>query len=207
MNHGIPLTGKSVCRSLLATLLLVIAATGYDGGMGVGVVCHAAEQGVDELVRMAGRGSIKAQLGLGQMYYDGKDVQQDYQEAMHWFRLAADQGNAEAQNSVGTLYDNGKGVPKDYREAAKWFRLAADQGHVLARRNLGWMYEKGQGFEKDYVLSYMWQYLAEMVRIERKGVVNGVVRCRLCDAVARKMTPSQITQAQEKARNWRQVNP
>ncbi|MEO5330527.1 MAG: sel1 repeat family protein [Magnetococcus sp. YQC-5] len=157
--------------------------------------------GLDEMMRLAEQGSVKAQLKLGQMYYEGKNVQQDYKKAMHWFRLAADQGNAEARNSVGTLYDNGKGVPKDYQEASKWFRLAAEQGHVLARRNLGWMYEKGQGFEKDYVLSYMWHYLAEKARGRQGGARDGVDQCRLCEALARKMTPAQIAKAQELARH------
>lgn len=160
--------------------------------------------GMEEMMRTAEHGNVKAQLKLGQMYYDGKNVKQDYKLAMRWFRLAADQGEAEAQNSVGTLYDNGKGVPKNYQEAANWFRLAADQGHVLARRNLGWMYGKGQGFAKNYVLSYMWHYLAEMAQSKKKGLLDdGVGQCRLCDAVAKHMTPSQIVQAQELAKNWK----
>ncbi|MEO5339676.1 MAG: sel1 repeat family protein [Magnetococcus sp. MYC-9] len=195
----------SSAHGLVPIALLAAAMIGYVGGSDM--VCHAAEQGVNELVQAAGRGSPKAQRRLGQTFYDGKGVQRDYGEAMRWFRLAAEQGDAEAQNSVGTLYDNGKGVPKDYQEAARWFRLAANQGHVLARRNLGWMYEKGQGFNQDYVLSYMWQYLAEMARIERKGKSgDGVGQCRLCDVVARKMTTEQVARAQELARKWRPTN-
>ncbi|MBF0583913.1 MAG: sel1 repeat family protein [Magnetococcales bacterium] len=191
---------------LVPIVLLLVAMIGYAGGNDM--VCHAAEQGVDALIQAAKQGSSKAQRRLGQIFHDGKGVQRDYGEAMRWFRLAADQGDAEAQNGVGTLYDNGKGVPKDYHEAARWFRLAADQGHVLARRNLGWMYEKGQGFKRDYVLSYMWQYLAEKARIEQQGKSGGGVdQCRLCDAVARKMTPEQVARAQERAREWSPKGP
>ena len=185
----------------LGLLSLIVALMGYRGIDGV-AVCHAAESKIDRQIRSAEQGDIQAQLKLGQMFYEGKGVQPDYGQAMHWFRLAAAQGSAEAQNSVGTLYDNGKGVPRDFREAAQWFRLAADQGHVLARRNLGWMYEKGQGFKQNYPLAYVWHYWAEKARLERKGVrIDGIGPCRLCDALLRKMTPEQIDQAKKMVQN------
>ncbi|MBF0262199.1 MAG: sel1 repeat family protein [Magnetococcales bacterium] len=158
---------------------------------------------VERLLRLSRQDDIHAQSRLGQLYFDGHEVKQDYQAAMHWWRLAADRGDAHAQNSVGTLYDNGKGVPRDYREAAKWFLLAANQGHVMARRNLGWMYEKGQGFKKDLVQSYMWQYLAEQGRRKGQGTnPSGMIPCRLCEPLAKRMTPEQVRQAREMAQRW-----
>ena len=187
--------------SWVGLLLLIVVLMG-DRGINGAAVCHAAESERDKWFRSAEQGDIKAQLKLGQIFYEGEGIQQDYGQAMHWFRLAAEQGNAEAQNSVGTLYDNGKGVPRDFREAAKWFRLAADQGHLLARRNLGWMYEKGQGFKQDYRLAYVWHYWAEKARLERKGGRDdGIVPCRFCDALLRKMTPEQIVQAKKMVQN------
>ena len=66
---------------------------------------------------------------------------QDYAEAMHWYRKAAEQGNAIAQFNLGVMYSNGKGVKQDQTEAAKWYRLAAAQGNVSALCNLGVMYD------------------------------------------------------------------
>ncbi|MEO5363070.1 MAG: sel1 repeat family protein [Magnetococcus sp. DMHC-8] len=177
--------------------------------IGQAVIGQAAGGGMDGLHHLAEQGNVQAQRRLGQMYHDGQGVQRDYAQSMHWFRLAAAQGDAEAQNGVGTLYDNGKGVARDYQEAARWFRLAADRGHVLARRNLGWMYEKGQGFAQDYVMAYKWQYLAEMARLARQGdgSQEGVDRCRLCNALARKMTADQVARAKELARHWQPGDP
>ncbi|MBF0182025.1 MAG: sel1 repeat family protein [Magnetococcales bacterium] len=152
-----------------------------------------ADGQTEDLLRRAKAGEVKAQVKLGQLGFD----RHDYQSAMHWFRQAANQGDPTAQNGVGTLYDNGKGVTRDFREAAKWFLLAANQGHVMARRNLGWMHEKGQGFPKDPVLAHQWFLLAEMARTR-----SADPPCRLCDGVARQMTPEQITKAKELARNW-----
>ena len=60
------------------------------------------------------------------MYDEGKGVAQDCQEAIKWYRLAAEQGTAAAQTSLGQMYDNGKGVAQDYQEAVKWYRLSAE---------------------------------------------------------------------------------
>jgi hypothetical protein len=70
-------------------------------------------------------------VNLGQTYYfGGKGIPQDYQEAMRWYRLAAEhvQGRewqAIAQFSLGQMYDLGLGVPQDYREAVRWYRLVS----------------------------------------------------------------------------------
>ena len=72
------------------------------------------------------------QTNIGYMYLNGYGVTQNYQEALKWDRLAADQGNAAAEYSLDVMYGNGKGVTQDYQEALKWDRLAADQGDAVA---------------------------------------------------------------------------
>ena len=69
-----------------------------------------------------------AQFNLGFMYANGQGVQQDYAEAVKWYRRAADQGDADAQFNLGIVYEKGQGVQQNYAEAAKWYRRAADQG-------------------------------------------------------------------------------
>jgi TPR repeat protein len=120
---------------------------------------------------------------------------QDDAQAAKWTRLAADQGNASAQYRLGLMYYNGRGVPQDYAEAAKWFRLAADQGYAYAQYNLGEMYRNGQGIPQDYVQAHMWFNLAAA-----QGITNGAIAI---DLVEQMMTPQQIAQAQELARNWK----
>ncbi|MBO7224189.1 MAG: sel1 repeat family protein, partial [Kiritimatiellae bacterium] len=65
-------------------------------------------------------------------YYNGLGVQQDYAEAVKWFRKAAEQGHAGAQYRLGICYGKGLGVPQDHEEAAKWVRKAAEQGDAGA---------------------------------------------------------------------------
>ena len=49
-------------------------------------------------------------------FQDGLDAydRKDYQEAVKWFRLSAEQGDANAQSNLGKVYHNGQGVPQDY---------------------------------------------------------------------------------------------
>ena len=55
-------------------------------------------------------------------------MQQDYGEAVRWYRLAANQGYADAQSDLGVMYWDGMGVQKDYVLAHMWLNLAAVQG-------------------------------------------------------------------------------
>ena len=45
-----------------------------------------------------------------------------FEEAVEWYRKAAELGNASAQLHLGLMYAAGKGVPKDDAEAVRWLR-------------------------------------------------------------------------------------
>ena len=85
---------------------------------------------------LAARGEARAQSLLGLFYYRGRGVPVDLNEAVKWFRRAADQRDATAQFYLGVMYSEGQGVPQNYAEAAKWYRLAADRGDAQAQYNL-----------------------------------------------------------------------
>jgi TPR repeat protein len=61
---------------------------------------------------------------------------QDNDEAVDWYRKAADQGNAEAQYNLGEMYRVGRILPKDRAEAARWLERAAAQNHLEAQVRL-----------------------------------------------------------------------
>ena len=87
-------------------------------------------------------------------------MKQDYNEAVKWYRKAAEQGHARAQNNLSWMYAHGEGVPQDYAEAVKWSRKAADQGHPGAQNRLGVMYDNGQGVPQDDTEAVKWYRLA-----------------------------------------------
>ena len=70
------------------------------------------------------------------MYQKGVGVEQDYSEALAWYKKAAGKENATAQNQLGRMYETGLGVKQDYTKAVYWYRKAADQNNVNALENL-----------------------------------------------------------------------
>ena len=63
-------------------------------------------------------------------FQDGLDAydRKDYQEAVKWFRLSAEQGDANAQSNLGKVYHNGQGVPQDYVLAHMWWNICGSSG-------------------------------------------------------------------------------
>jgi tetratricopeptide (TPR) repeat protein len=96
------------------------------------------------------------QNNLGDLYYYGYGVVQDYQKAAEWYRKAAEQGSASGQCNLGFMYTNGYGVTKDYSKAVEWYRKAAEQGNADGENNLGIMYENGYGVAKDRQKAMEW---------------------------------------------------
>ena len=91
----------------------------------------------------------EAQFQEGWRYDNGEGVPEDKEEAMKWYRLAAEQGLARAQLHLGSMYQKGEGVPKNHKEATKWYLLAAEQELAHAQFNLGLMYDYGGGVPKN----------------------------------------------------------
>ncbi len=147
-----------------------------------------------EFQPLAELGDAEAQFNLGLLYVRGQGVPQDDQEAVRWYRLAADQDFASAQGLLGLMYYEGRGVPQDYTEAVKWYRLAAEQGLAVAQYKLGLMYALGHGLSKDYVLTHMWATLAAAKEVKEAVEVR--------DIIEKSMTPAQTMEAQRLAREW-----
>lgn len=60
----------------------------------------------------------------------------NYDEAIYWYRKAAEGGYAGAQNSLGVMYARGLGLKQSCAKAVEWYLKAAAQGYKIARLNL-----------------------------------------------------------------------
>ncbi|WP_455203516.1 caspase family protein [Kaarinaea lacus] len=93
---------------------------------------------------------------LGEKYYYGLGVPQNYSEAFKNFLEAAEQGDSNAQVLVGYMYQEGQGVRQDYDKALMWYRKAVKQGNAYAQNSLGVMYDLGKGVPQDYGKAVNW---------------------------------------------------
>jgi TPR repeat protein len=145
--------------------------------------------------KAADQGLALAQYQLGVCYENSVGVTKDAVEAVKWYRKAADQGLAPAQYNLGVCCYEGDGVTKNAAEAVKWYRKAADQGFAAAQYHLGVCYYEGDGVTKDYMQANKWFNLASA-----QGYTDAK---QYLSIVERLMTPEQIAEAQELARDFK----
>lgn len=105
------------------------------------------EQEGTKLCRLAAvSGFARAEETMGILYFlgVGADVQKDYPQALHWFKLAADQGWPPSQYLLALCYRDGKGTPTNSAEAVSELQQAASNGLANAQVALGHYYfDKG----------------------------------------------------------------
>jgi len=114
--------------------------------------------GVDpaQVVRDAQAGNAEAQSRLGVLYAQGVGVPRDQEQALYWYRKAADQGHPGGEWNLAFRYVKGQGVPVDYLKARQLFRQAAQSGLACAQYDLGIMFMEGLGGDKDLNEATTW---------------------------------------------------
>jgi TonB family protein len=86
---------------------------------------------------------------LGEMYMDGRGVDQDDSYAFQFFQKGCDGGNAISCNHVGFMYTIGGGVEHDVNRAVQIYQKGCDTGDAHACQDLGYLYLYGLGMTKD----------------------------------------------------------
>ncbi len=94
-------------------------------------------------------------------------------------------------------YEAGKRAWEEKRpvEALAEWQAAAEDGDSRAMLALGRLYEMGRGAPQNYILAHVWFNLAAS-----RGEMEALAER---DALAAKMTPQQVAEAQERAAAWR----
>jgi TPR repeat protein len=105
----------------------------------------------------------------------------NYEAARRAWTLAAQRGDYLAARWLGELYSEGKGVKTDYPQAYEWFDIAATlHARAIAREHPA-ANPSGRGSNQD--------------EIDRRN------------AVAKKLNPDQIKDAQQSSLKWQAANP
>jgi TPR repeat protein len=91
-------------------------------------------------------GYSHARLQLGYMF----EVDQQFEKAVEWYKLAADAGDSVGMTNLALLYRSGKGVEQDFKLSLQLLEKAANSLlDVSAIMELGNVYFGGIGVEKD----------------------------------------------------------
>lgn len=160
----------------------------YEGGHGVTRDYYKAAELYQQGVK---KQHVDSMFALAVLYQEGKGVKLDKQMSVTLFKQAAEKNMPAAQFNLGVMYANGNGVAQDYKEAMRWYEKAAGNNYTLAQFNMALMYFEGHGVEKNIEKSYIWNTVAEY-----NGNLDASHSRKLDE---RKLMPSQITEAKEKA--------
>ena len=123
-------------------------------GVAIPAVSNAGEASASAFINV-----LSAPDKDGNEFYEKGNKASDngnFEEAVKWWRKAADLGHVKAQNTLGVCYATGKGVEQSHEEAIKWYRKAAEQGHAIAQNNLGICYAKGKGVTQSIEEAVKW---------------------------------------------------
>ena len=91
------------------------------------------EKGIESLLRLSARNNADSKEVLGDLYYYGRRVPQDYKKAAGWY---ADYVKYERDSDIltryGLLFAMGKGVEKNKTKALHLFSEAVKKGYLPA---------------------------------------------------------------------------
>ena len=120
------------------------------------------QQGVYWLEEAIDAGDLSVANILGNLYFNGDNLPQDYSKAVYWYTVGSNYlWYGKSKNRLGECYRDGLGVAKNYTKAVYWFRAAAEDGDTEAQLNLSECYEKGLGVPKSSSQAEFWKNQAE----------------------------------------------
>jgi len=146
--------------------------------------------------KAAEQDSSPAIVSLGWMYQNGLGVEQNYQQAIFWYRKAESK-HSQAQNNLGELYEKGLGVEKNEKEAASWYKKAAMRNNEEAQFRFGRLCENGLGVEKDIIRAYKSYSLAADSGFKEAFVAMTRLK--------KEMTLEQLALAEGSKKEWLQA--
>jgi hypothetical protein len=158
-------------------------------------------EAISWLRRAADHGDYSAKFHLARWYWSANDVANE-RKALRLFLDVANTGDPYAAHYVAGFFRDGIGMPRDLRKARTWDEVAAKGGLSNSAWRLAWMFEHATGVRRDVVEAYKWfdvaTHLAPLATEPQE--TSGAAKSR--DALAKTMSPDELSQAQARSRAW-----
>ena len=166
--------------------------------LGLNASNNGDQKAANDLYLMAAEvGNIKAQLALGHWYEEDAGISKDRQEAVKWYRKAAEQGDVNAQYQCGLLleklaeeiYDlykrihqedslDNKEVDEYIHESGQWYQKAAEAGLSDAQYHYGMFLQTS---ERNYTEAIKWfEKAAEAGQIDAQYWLGSCYKDAIC---------------------------
>lgn len=122
-------------------------------------------------------GNLYAQRWAGQFYLEGLGIEKNYEKAIQWFRMGAEQNDPISITNVAIMYSEGYGVSKNDEKAIALFKRASNLGHAFASGQLGLAYELGKGVSISYEHAVCYYQLALSQGSKDSAFMNNLGLC------------------------------
>ncbi len=126
----------------------------YEDGLGVEKNMEKAIKWYKEAIHQGDKTSM---VIMGKIYYYGRGgVNINFNKAIEYYLMAANNEESEGMWRVGVCYQLGHGIAVDENEAVEWYRKSARKDNPTGQWRLGECYYKGCGIEIDYTKAVEW---------------------------------------------------
>jgi hypothetical protein len=100
--------------------------------------------------------SARDKTTIGFCYHSGSYLEQDYERAIYWFKLAAKERWADAERNLAICYGKGLGVERNFDLSMYWYKRAANHGNAEAMCSIAEMYYEGLGLRQSIKKAWYW---------------------------------------------------
>lgn len=180
-------------------------------------------------------GGITTAYWLGVLHAQGLGTEEDPQQAIKYYSVAASQNDSRAIRELGVHFYDGYGVDRDLKNAHELFLHAAQLEDGKAQLWLAKMFTEGIGTPKSYALAFDWNKRAAEQKVtaayyelgtayaKGRGVEKDYIQAYMwfnlgaCeeidkaiqarDALEEKMSADEINEAQKLTTEWLSISP
>ncbi len=128
---------------------------------------------------LASQGDPLAEIDLADMLKQGFFVEQSIEQAIQYYKKAANQELMQAQLTLGIFYQlGGKELSQSNELALYWLTKAANQGHPVAQAAIGKLYHQGPplGIVQSDQTALFWYHKAAQ-QMNKKAIFNIGIFC------------------------------
>lgn len=141
----------------MRNLFLMAAQAGHSNAQYEYAELNAGETQMEWLRKSAKQKNVDALIKLGYNLWLGENTEQNVQEAMTYFRKAAEIDEyGRGQFFTAYNYETGDFLLKNERLAAYWYKESALCGLEQGMFRLGICYKDGIGIKQDFQLAFKW---------------------------------------------------
>jgi TPR repeat protein len=127
-----------------------------------------------------------------------------YKQAYDIYTTMKDCDDVSGYLGLAEMNEKGLGIEKNYKIAAAYYRIAAERGNAFSALRLASMYAYGRGVLQNYITAH---FLANLAGLYSEASGTEQDASNLLAYLSRKMTPTQLEDAQALARECVKKHP